>query len=405
MPHNITSRNIHGGTFNNIGRDQTNNTYRGQVVGHHVQIESMTVGCSHAGQALVKRTMYDEFHQVLLGDVIALQNVHHEDLSEYEWQFRGRKILGRLRARATTQTVQLFPHGGTQFTVIKYDGADAEKAWKRDFETFSETRVPSHFPSRPHILTLPSDTENTPIASMQVENLCSLLGELSWTFDDLVKKHYDSFPDGMQGLAEGVDLSRRLRGRSSPKEWDQVLQQFLHLLHVWGCEIDSEAGKKDFRKWVRVKDSGSIQELDDDNEDFINNTPSSSTTPNSRTRSTQKDTRTSVRHAHSNTVQATRPQTTTSGMKPTKFRQLPKPQAQLKQPSPATPTKQVPSRRSDGGATWNAVQSRPPVQTGTSGVGMTRRVASDATAMTTSKAQPTKVTGAQPAGVSKPWWK
>ena len=76
----------------------------------------------------------------------------------------------------------------------------------------------------------------------------------------LTKCTVDNLPDGMRGLAEGVDLSwERLRHRSSPKEWDQVLQQLLHLLHVWGCEIDSEAGKKDIFKWVRVKDSGSIQ--------------------------------------------------------------------------------------------------------------------------------------------------
>ncbi|KAK7025340.1 hypothetical protein VNI00_016051 [Paramarasmius palmivorus] len=382
-------------------------------------------------QEMVERTELDEFRQIRRGDVKALRNIHHEDLSQYKWQWRDGKILGRLKAHATTQTVELFPYGGTKFTLVKYDGADAEKAWKRDFETFSETREPGS----PQLFAINISkipmlifhyTEHTPVASMQVEDLDRILQDLSWTFQYLVKKNsfflYDTvnfnfgwpvqfvdvhnLPDGIQGPVEGLYLSRRrLDYVSSLKEWDQVLQQLLHLLHVWGCEIDSEAGKKDMDKWVRVKDSGSIQELDDDNEDFINNTPSSSTTPNSRTRSTQKDTRTSVQHAHSDTVQATRPQTTTLGMKPIKLRHLPKPQAQLKRPSPATPTKQVPSRHSDGGATWNAVQSQPPVQTGTSGVGMTRRVASDATAMTPSKARPTKVTGAQPAGVSKPRWK
>ncbi|KAK7025337.1 hypothetical protein VNI00_016048 [Paramarasmius palmivorus] len=293
MPYGINSQKIQGGTFNDIGRDQTNNTYRGQVVGHHVQIESMTVGCSHAGQALVKRTMYDEFRQVLLGDVIALQNIHHEDLSRYEWQVRGGKFLGRLKARATTQTVQLFPHGGTQFTVIKYDGADAEKAWKRDFEMFSETREPGS----PQLFAINLSkipmlifhhTEHTPVTSMQVKDLDHLLYCLSFTFDNAIKKYSsilydtvnfnfgwlsqlvneDNLPDGMQGLVEGLYLSqRRLDYASSPKEWDQVLQQLLHILHVWGCEIDSEAGKKDYGRWVMVKDSGSIQELDDDNED------------------------------------------------------------------------------------------------------------------------------------------
>ncbi|KAK7023605.1 hypothetical protein VNI00_016644 [Paramarasmius palmivorus] len=275
MPYGINSRKIHGGTFNDVGRDQTNNTYHG-VVGHHVQIESMTVGCSHASQALFKRTIYDEFRQVLLGDVIALQNVHHEDLSRYEWQVRGGKFLGCLKAHATTQTVQLFPHGGTQFTVIKYDGADAEKAWKRDFETFSEARTASHFPFPAPVLT-PSDMEYTPVTSMQVKDLGYILKRFSLIFHTLVKKCLDNLLDDMQGLAKQLDLSRKgLDDESSPKEWDQVLQQLLHILHVWGCEIDSEAGKKNWREWVRVKDSGSIQELDDDSEDMSNTGPSHS---------------------------------------------------------------------------------------------------------------------------------
>ncbi|KAK7034681.1 hypothetical protein VNI00_012088 [Paramarasmius palmivorus] len=81
MPYGINSRKIQGGTFNDIGRDQTNNTYHGHVVGHHVQIESMTVGCAHNSQQLVKRTMYDEFEYIKLGQIIPLETLSTEDLS------------------------------------------------------------------------------------------------------------------------------------------------------------------------------------------------------------------------------------------------------------------------------------------------------------------------------------
>ncbi|KAK7032373.1 hypothetical protein VNI00_013121 [Paramarasmius palmivorus] len=139
MPYGITSKTIQGGTFNDVGRDQTNNT-NCSVVGNHIQIESISVTCPDTDQAQVKRTMYDEFRQVLLGDVKALKNIHHEDLSEYEWQLREGRILGRLKALVTTQTVQLFPYGEAQFIVVKYEGDDAEKAWKNDFRAFSEIR-------------------------------------------------------------------------------------------------------------------------------------------------------------------------------------------------------------------------------------------------------------------------
>ena len=76
----------------------------------------------------------------------------------------------------------------------------------------------------------------------------------------LTKCTVNAIPDTMRGPAKRLDFSRgRLRRKSSLKEWDQVLQQLLRLLHVLGCEIDSEVGRKNFDKWVRVKDSGSIQ--------------------------------------------------------------------------------------------------------------------------------------------------
>jgi hypothetical protein len=152
----------------------------------------------------------------------------------------------------------------------------------------------------------------------------------------LTKCTVHNLPGGMRAPVKQLGLSRNhLRRRSSPKEWDQVLQQFLHIFYVWGLEIDSEAGEKNFEMWVRVKDSGSIQgvlpvhsllnchtknssvELDDDNKDFLNNATSSSTKPNSRTHSTQKDEeiRTSTRHNHSNTTQGTG---TPTSIKPTR---------------------------------------------------------------------------------------
>ncbi|KAK7022923.1 hypothetical protein VNI00_016862 [Paramarasmius palmivorus] len=293
MPHNINSRKIQGGTFNDVGRDQTNNTYRGRVVGHHVQIETMTVGCSHSQQS-VKRTMYDEFEYIKLGQIIPLETLSTEDLSQLELSYRSGRMVGRLKTRVTTCTVTIGHDKDSKLVAMMYEGEDAQKAWEHDFQYISGIKepgyahlTPSHLPFPPHILTLPPDTEHTPVTSMQVKDLDGLLRRLSWMFYDLVKKRpylqYDTvnfnfgwfpwlvndghLPDGMQGLVTQLYLSQtRLQYGSSPKEWDQVLQQVLHLLHVWGCEIDSEAGKKDKWKWVRVKDSGSIHELHD-NED------------------------------------------------------------------------------------------------------------------------------------------
>ncbi|KAK7022921.1 hypothetical protein VNI00_016860 [Paramarasmius palmivorus] len=225
-----------------------------------------------------------QFEYIKLGQIVPLETLSTEDLSQLEISYRSGRMVGRLKTRVTTCTVTIGQDKDSKLIAMMYEGEDAQKAWEHDFQYVSGIKepgfahlVPSHFPSPAHILTLPPDTEHTPVTSMQVEDLDDILRNFSWAFDDLVKKDLPNLPDGMRGLVEGLYLSQgRLGDESSPKEWDQVLQQLLHLLHVWGCEIDSEAGKKDEWKWVRVKDSGSIQELDDDSEDMSNTSPSHS---------------------------------------------------------------------------------------------------------------------------------
>ncbi|KAK7025338.1 hypothetical protein VNI00_016049 [Paramarasmius palmivorus] len=154
MPYGITSRNIHGGTFNDVGRDQTNNTYRGQVIGHHVQIETMTVGCSHS-QQLVKRTMYDEvkvfrlleslslltsafqFEYIKLGQIIPLETLSTEDLSKFELSYRSGRMVGRLKTHVTTCTVTIGHDKDSKLVAMMYEGEDAQKAWEHDFQYIS----------------------------------------------------------------------------------------------------------------------------------------------------------------------------------------------------------------------------------------------------------------------------
>ncbi|KAK7022738.1 hypothetical protein VNI00_017014 [Paramarasmius palmivorus] len=141
MPYGITSRDIQGGTFNDVGRDQTNNTYRGQVVGHHVQIETMTVGCSHS-QQLVKRTMYDEFEYIKLGKIIPLETLSTEDLSQLELSYRSGRMVGRLKTRVITCTVTIGKDKDLKLIAMMYEGEDAHKAWERDFQRVSGIKEP-----------------------------------------------------------------------------------------------------------------------------------------------------------------------------------------------------------------------------------------------------------------------
>ncbi|KAK7034692.1 hypothetical protein VNI00_012099 [Paramarasmius palmivorus] len=202
----------------------------------------------------------------------------------------------------------------------------------------------------------------------------------------------------MQDLMKQLNSSRRRLGRqSSPKEWDQVIQRFLQLLHVWGLELGPEVDD-----WgdplVRVKDSGRIEELDDNDEDSLSNT--SSTTSNSKTYSTpQEGIGTSTRRDRSNTVQSRRPQATTL-----EHRQTEKTQAQSKRSSRTTNAEKASNRRSDSGTARNAA-SQSSIRTGNSGAGTMGRAALDTTTTTLDKkARPSKAIGARSAG-SKPRWR
>ncbi|KAK7034688.1 hypothetical protein VNI00_012095 [Paramarasmius palmivorus] len=89
---------------------------------------------------VAKHAEYSEFREVKRGDVIALEDLYREDLSQYEWHFRGGRGFGRLKAHVTTQIIALFPYKNNKFTLVKYEGVDAKKVWKMDFQTFSEIR-------------------------------------------------------------------------------------------------------------------------------------------------------------------------------------------------------------------------------------------------------------------------
>ncbi|KAK7034689.1 hypothetical protein VNI00_012096 [Paramarasmius palmivorus] len=239
----------------------------------------------NAVREMAERTEYDEFQQVRRGDIIALENLYCEDLSQYEWQWREGRILGRLKACVTTQIVQLFPYGGTKFIVVKYEGADAEKAWKK--------------------------LDYAPTRSRRAWQLQLILRKLSYTFDNYIKRYFteDDLPE-----SERARLNSALRGsldyKSSQEEWDQDMEWFLCDLHLWGLELSSEVDRWG-RRQVKVKDPGTIAELDDE-EDLLNIT-SYTTKPNNRTSTAQENITSSTRREHGNTAQSTRSQTPASG--------------------------------------------------------------------------------------------
>ncbi|KAG7097564.1 hypothetical protein E1B28_004901 [Marasmius oreades] len=127
------------GTFTAIQGNQTNN---------------------HIYHEIVKRrrgrTIYDQFHEIMLGGVHRIRDIHCE-IYPRQWDvgIRKRREEGRFRVDRTVCAAKICGEHG-RFTVVSYSGPEKEKvwasvydlsckyqelfqAWKEDFQQFSET--------------------------------------------------------------------------------------------------------------------------------------------------------------------------------------------------------------------------------------------------------------------------
>ncbi|ESK93226.1 hypothetical protein Moror_14611 [Moniliophthora roreri MCA 2997] len=110
-------------TFNHVEGNQINGTVHGNVI-------------FNAGQEVVRRTKYDQFHEVILGDVILEKELHSSD---FDWKLKHWKVLARHKTQRTIYTVEIVDRT-TKFTAMTYEGEDAKRVWEEDFERFSCTK-------------------------------------------------------------------------------------------------------------------------------------------------------------------------------------------------------------------------------------------------------------------------
>ncbi|KAI3618810.1 hypothetical protein WG66_009488, partial [Moniliophthora roreri] len=108
---------------------------------NHVQGNQVNINLN-AGRAVVKRTKYDQFRQVIRGDMITLKELSSEEIAGWEWSWKYRKVTGKRKARRTICTIEVYPDRQSKFTAVMYEGKDAKWFWKNEFENFSRTRTP-----------------------------------------------------------------------------------------------------------------------------------------------------------------------------------------------------------------------------------------------------------------------
>ncbi|ESK90579.1 hypothetical protein Moror_4248 [Moniliophthora roreri MCA 2997] len=107
-----------------------------QLVAHlNGTINAETVNFN-AGQAVVKRTEYDEFEYIKRGHFTSVEDLGSIDLVDWDWKWRNGELIGRHKARKTICTVEIIDRK-SKFTAMFYEGKDAHRFWEDDFRQFS----------------------------------------------------------------------------------------------------------------------------------------------------------------------------------------------------------------------------------------------------------------------------
>ncbi|ESK87325.1 hypothetical protein Moror_5734 [Moniliophthora roreri MCA 2997] len=82
-----------------------------------------------------------QFHEIIRGDIFMLQEMHSEEI--HEWEIDGEGYVRNVpRGRRTISTAELNNAKESKFTVMTYQGQDARKLWKKDFYEYSQLQAP-----------------------------------------------------------------------------------------------------------------------------------------------------------------------------------------------------------------------------------------------------------------------
>uniref|UniRef100_A0A0W0EVX6 Uncharacterized protein n=1 Tax=Moniliophthora roreri TaxID=221103 RepID=A0A0W0EVX6_MONRR len=114
-------------TFNHVQGNQVNGTTNAGTVNFNASQE---------------RTKYNQFREVIHGDMIMLKEIHTKEITNREWGHKYGKVTGKHRVRRTMYIVKVYPDRQSKFTAIMYEGEDADCIWEKEFEKFSHTRSP-----------------------------------------------------------------------------------------------------------------------------------------------------------------------------------------------------------------------------------------------------------------------
>ncbi|EEB89457.1 hypothetical protein MPER_12440, partial [Moniliophthora perniciosa FA553] len=117
-------------TFNHVRGHQVNGTINARTV------------TFNTGQAVVKRTEHNEFDYVKRGHVISVKNLGSVELNWLWDKSKSWKSPKPIKAQKRICTAEIHPDRQSKYTVIMYEGKDAERIWKQDFQQFSRTKDP-----------------------------------------------------------------------------------------------------------------------------------------------------------------------------------------------------------------------------------------------------------------------
>ncbi|KAI3604635.1 hypothetical protein WG66_008724 [Moniliophthora roreri] len=121
-----------------LNRENTLNHVHGYQVNGTINAETVNF---YAGQAVAKRTEYNQFREVIRGDMIPVKELYSQDLSKWDWKWQSGKIFARHKARRTIYTVEIVDRQ-SKFTAMVYEGKDPHGIWEDDFRLFSQINDP-----------------------------------------------------------------------------------------------------------------------------------------------------------------------------------------------------------------------------------------------------------------------
>ncbi|EEB97683.1 hypothetical protein MPER_02950, partial [Moniliophthora perniciosa FA553] len=115
--------------------ENTFNHAHGHQVNGTINVETVNL---NAGQVVVKRTEYDQFQEVIRGDIVPVKELYSEGLTKWDCFWRNGKLFCRRKsAQKTIYTVELIDRQ-SKFTAMIYEGEGAHDAWEDDFRRFSQ---------------------------------------------------------------------------------------------------------------------------------------------------------------------------------------------------------------------------------------------------------------------------